>query len=303
MIRNGLPLLIVLLPALAAGQQRLREDVTKDVKGLGIRVDMTYAEPGGVLVAFLRSAKAIGPASFALEGRRAPVYSGPGGLRALVPVPLTMVPGPAPLGLEIRSRRGRRRIALEVTIGPRSFVPRTHTIPEGKKALLAHPERTRDSRLVLGALREGTPVAHHRGRLLPPVAAAPESFFGALETYEGATFVPLLMDGVYGDHHRGLDYPVAIGTPVLAPAAGVVTLAQPLAFGGHTIILDHGRGVVSVFFHLSKLGVAVGERVEGRAVIGASGDSGLATLPHLHWAVYVHGVAVDPQIIQNIELG
>ena len=65
-----------------------------------------------------------------------------------------------------------------------------------------------------------------------------------------------------------------------APAAGVVTLAQTLAFAGQAVVIDHGRGVVSAFFHLSKIAVSVGDRVEPRTVLGASGDSGVAvTVP------------------------
>ena len=277
-------------------------EVRHDVKGLSLRIDTSRAYPGGVLIAQVRAAKAIGPASFVLEGIRCPVYSGPGGLRALVPVPLTTVAGPNVLGFEIRGRRGRRRIPIDVAIAAREFLVRRHAIPEAKKELLQRLERVRDSRLVLAAIRLESTAALARGTIVPPVDAAPDPVFGAAETYLDATFVPLLTDGLYGDHHRGLDYPVPIGTAVAAPAAGIVTLAQPLAFAGQAVVIDHGRGVVSAFFHLSKIAVAVGDKVEPRTVLGASGDSGMAITPHLHWAVYVHGVAVDPAVLASIDL-
>jgi murein DD-endopeptidase MepM/ murein hydrolase activator NlpD len=278
-------------------------EVRKDVKGLSLRIDTSRAYPGGVLVAQVRAAKAIGPASFVLEGVRCPVYSGPGGLRALVPVPLTTPSGPTTLGFEIRGRRGRRRIPIDIEIAPREFPLRRHAIPEGKRELLERPERVRDSRYVLAAVRQQTTAAYARGALLPPVDVAPEPVFGATETYADATFVTLLTDGLYGDHHRGLDYSVPAGTAVSSPAAGVVTLAQPLAFAGQAVVIDHGRGVVSAFFHLSKIAVSVGDRVEPRTVLGASGDSGIAVTPHLHWGVYVHGIAVDPRVFETIDLG
>jgi biotin carboxyl carrier protein len=303
----ALPVLILTLAAAVTPAERPAERetriVTKDVKGLGIRVDTTWAQPGGLIVATVRPAKAIGPASFVLEGRRCPVYSGPGGLRALVPVPLTMLSGPTTLGLEIRGGRGRRRIPIEIEIAPQQFAQRARAIPPEKKDLLERPERVRDSRLVLGAIRLETPLSIARGHLQPPVDAAPEPFFGAQETYDGATFVSILTDGLYGDHHRGLDYAVPAGTAVRAPAAGTVVLAQPLAFAGQALVIDHGRGVISVFFHLSRIGVAVGDRVEPGATLGASGDSGLTPVAHLHWGVYVHGEAVDPRVFEHIELG
>ena len=278
-------------------------EVSKDVKGLVFRIDVSRAHPGGLLIAHVRSKKAIGPASFVLEGQRCPVYYGPQGLRALVPVPLTAPGGPTVLGFEIRGRRGRRRVPIEIEIAPRTFSPRTHEIPESKKELLERPERVRDSRHVLGAIRRQTTDALARGPLRPPVEAAPEPVFGMIETYVGAHFVPLLTDGVYGDHHRGLDYAVAVGTPVRAPGAGVIALAQPLSFAGQAIVIDHGRGVTSALFHLSRISVSVGDKVEAGAILGASGDTGMAVTPHLHWGVYVHGVPVDPRILETVELG
>jgi murein DD-endopeptidase MepM/ murein hydrolase activator NlpD len=277
--------------------------VTKQVTGLTIQVDTAWAHPGGVLVATVRSRRGLGPASFALEGRRARLYPGRGGLRTLVPVPVTMHAGPATLGLEIRGRRGRRRIPVEVEIAPAAFTPRVQAIPESKRPLLERPERVRDSRVLLEALRTETPQAYARGPLVPPVPGEPYVTFGGLETYEGASFVPLLMDGIYGDHHRGVDYAVAVGTPVRAPGAGIVTLAQSLALTGQTLVVDHGHGVHSTFFHLSRLDVTVGQVVEAGALLGGSGDSGLTTTPHLHWGVYVHGVAVDPRALLALDLG
>ena len=286
----------------AAAPPPLPAEVTKDAQGLTLRIDTSRAFPGGLLIAHVRAKKAIGPASFVLEGVRCPVYSGAGGLRALVPVPLTTPGGAATLGFEIRGRRGRRRVPVDVEIAERQFPPRTHQVPEAKMELLERAERVRDSRLVLGAIRQQTPAAQARGTLQPPVDVVAEPVFGALETYVGASFVPLLLDGLYGDHHRGLDYAVPIGTEVRSPGAGVVTLAQPLAFAGQAVVVDHGRGVVSAFFHLGKTSVAAGDRVEARAVLGTSGDTGLTATPHLHWGVYVHGVAVDPRVFETVPL-
>jgi murein DD-endopeptidase MepM/ murein hydrolase activator NlpD len=108
-----------------------------------------------------------------------------------------------------------------------------------------------------------------------------------------------LTDSTYGERHRGLDYAVPAGTPVLAPAEGTVILAERLALTGETLVLDHGQGVMSAFFHLGRLDAASGQPVARQAALGLSGDSGIAWAPHLHWAVYVHGVAVDPRVFQD----
>lgn len=298
-----LPALALISTALAAAPAPPADVATKQVSGLSIRADTAWAHPGGVIVATVRARRAMGPATFVLEGHRAPIYPGPGGLRALVAVPVDMHPGPATLGLEIRGRKGKRRIAVGVDIADATFNPRVLTIPDEKRALLERPERVRDSRLVLEMVRTETPHAYAHGPLVPPVGGEPQAGFGGLDTYDGAAFVPMLMDGIYGDQHRGLDYDLPIGTPVRAPGAAMVVLAQELALTGQTVILDHGRGVHSAFFHLSHIDAVVGQEIAAGASIGASGVSGLAVVPHLHWGTYLHGVAVDPHALLALDLG
>jgi murein DD-endopeptidase MepM/ murein hydrolase activator NlpD len=92
---------------------------------------------------------------------------------------------------------------------------------------------------------------------------------------------------------------VPVGTPVLAPAEGTVLLAERLALTGYTLALDHGHGVVSAFFHLNRIDATSGQRVARGTPLGLAGDTGIAWTPHLHWGVYVHGVAVDPRVFED----
>lgn len=86
--------------------------------------------------------------------------------------------------------------------------------------------------------------------------------------------------------HQGYDIAVPIGTPIVAPADGVVILADPdLYYEGGAIFLDHGHGVVSIFMHMSEIDVAVGDRVAAGERLGASGNTGRTTGPHVHWGV------------------
>ena len=98
--------------------------------------------------------------------------------------------------------------------------------------------------------------------------------------------------------HSGMDIAVPSGTPVKAPAAGVVTFAQPdLYLTGGTVLLDHGHGVSSNFLHLSRLDVKVGDRIGQGQVIGAVGATGRATGPHLHWGMNWFDVRIDPLLL------
>ncbi|KAF1707981.1 M23 family metallopeptidase [Pseudoxanthomonas sacheonensis] len=105
-------------------------------------------------------------------------------------------------------------------------------------------------------------------------------------------------NGQPGAGHSGMDIAVPAGTPVKAPAAGVVTFAAPdLYLTGGTLLLDHGFGVSSNFLHLSRIDVKVGDRVEQGQVIAAVGATGRATGPHLHWGMNWFDVRIDPLLV------
>ncbi len=105
-------------------------------------------------------------------------------------------------------------------------------------------------------------------------------------------------NGVPGRPHFGVDVGVPKGTPVVAPAQGVVTLAEnDLFYSGGTIIIDHGMGVSSTMLHLSKVDVSVGQRVAQGDKIGEVGATGRATGPHLDWRMNWRKTRIDPYLI------
>lgn len=100
--------------------------------------------------------------------------------------------------------------------------------------------------------------------------------------------------------HYGIDYAAPKGTPVKAPAPGVVTLVHDdMYFSGGTIILDHGHGISSVFIHLSRIDVETGQRAARGDLIGAVGATGRATGPHLHWGMNWFDKRLDPQLLME----
>jgi murein DD-endopeptidase MepM/ murein hydrolase activator NlpD len=109
--------------------------------------------------------------------------------------------------------------------------------------------------------------------------------FGQRRSYSG---------GPVTSYHSGHDYGADMGTPVLAPITGTVVLAEPLQVRGQVVILDHGLGVFTGFWHLSRIDVTEGQSVGRGEVIGLVGNTGLSTGPHLHWEMRVLGVPVDP---------
>lgn len=105
-------------------------------------------------------------------------------------------------------------------------------------------------------------------------------------------------NGVPGRPHYGVDVGVPKGTAVLAPAKGVVTLAEnDLFYSGGTIIIDHGMGVFSSMLHLSKVDVVVGQTLAQGEKIGEVGATGRATGPHLDWRMNWRNTRIDPLLI------
>jgi murein DD-endopeptidase MepM/ murein hydrolase activator NlpD len=274
------------------------EEIVKRVGRVTFRVDASRAFPGGVVAVRLDGRATVGSAWALLEGRRAPFYRDHGKTRALVPVALTAEPGPATLGVGIAARRGEQRIVIPIEIAARLYRPGSVSLPEEKRGLLDLPGAARDARRLLGLVRteSKTPAP---GLLLAPVGTTGEGF-GEPRTYAGLADVERHTDGLLGAQHRGLDYAVATGTPVRAPAAGIVLLAGPLTLSGHTVVIDHGQGVVSVLEHLSRVEVREGDAVAAGAVVALSGDTGMAPEPLLQWRVYLHGVPVDPGVLGSL---
>lgn len=106
-----------------------------------------------------------------------------------------------------------------------------------------------------------------------------------------------IYNGTPGSAHSGMDIAAASGTPVKAPAAGVVTFADDLYLTGGTILLDHGHGISSNFLHLSRIDVSPGDQIEQGQSIGAVGATGRATGPHLHWGMNWLDVRIDPLLV------
>lgn len=104
-----------------------------------------------------------------------------------------------------------------------------------------------------------------------------------------------LRNGKQVGRHSGLDIAAPTGTPIVAPAAGTVTLAGGFKKHGNTVVLDHGQGVTSIYIHLSRIEVKTGQKVARGARLGRVGSTGASTGPHLHWSVYTQGTNVDPR--------
>jgi murein DD-endopeptidase MepM/ murein hydrolase activator NlpD len=207
---------------------------------------------------------------------------------AFVPVAALQEPGQYPLTIGYTTGRGEqvaRTWPLEVGVGDYDYQEIQVSDEKAQELTpeVVQAERTR----VVELWSQMTPVLVWREPFARPIAAefATTSPFGTRRTYSVADI---------GNFHAGQDFGAPEGVAVTAPAPGVVVLTEELAVRGNAVILDHGGGVFTGYWHLSEVKVAPGQQVNTGDVIGAVGNTGLSTGAHLHWELRIDGVAVDP---------
>jgi len=129
-----------------------------------------------------------------------------------------------------------------------------------------------------------TPKMLITSEFIRPLNSFITSDFGKARVYNGS------LKG----YHSGTDFRAKVGTPIVASNDGVVVLVKDRFYSGGTVVIDHGQGIYTCYFHMSKFGVKVGQTIAKGSEIGLSGVSGRVTGPHLHFAVRVGGTQVDP---------
>jgi len=203
------------------------------------------------------------------------------GLAGLSPL---LDPGVYTLTLTLTTSEGREVVVpVPILVAAGRYDYERIDLPPDRQSLL-DPERSQAERAKIAALRLlRSPVRYWSYPFVRPVDAAITSFFGSRRSYGYG----------FGSYHAGSDFDGQGGEPVSAPADGVVILAEPLVVRGNAILVDHGWGVVSGFWHLSEIAVEVGDRVSRGQRIGALGNTGLSTGAHLHWELWVNGSAVN----------
>lgn len=268
---------------------------------------------GGVLVAVAQGLTMEAPRC-SWKGAALPCYRTPAGVRALVPLPADELGGRYALVID----RPASRITREVTVAEMDFGRELIFLEDSVYALLRRGrDIARDARALRRVLEAETPEQRWSGPWRMPVEGGKSSGYGVERFYYRAsdsTRVVRLESsarsrGLFGVdtsamsaddapawRHAGVDIAVPRGTSVRAPQAAAVAEVGDYTLTGKTLILDHGQGVHSAYFHLDTVLVREGDLVRRGAPLARVGATGLATGPHLHYGVYLHGKDVDPGV-------
>lgn len=207
---------------------------------------------------------------------------------AYVPAEASMVPGEHQLRLSYEARSGvtvTRSFSVEVK--ERHFASQQITLPAEQSSLL-------EQEVLQGELdyltpiwsQAATPVQWRQTFRLPLSSPFPTtSPYGIERSYNG---------GVFQSFHTGQDFAAPGGSPVVAAGDGIVVLAEQLNVRGVSVVLDHGAGLFTGYWHLREAVVVPDVKVQAGEVIGFVGTTGRSTGEHLHWELRIYGLAVDP---------
>lgn len=204
---------------------------------------------------------------------------------ALTGIPLDAIPGFHDLGISVDDGTMNTSFQWPLEVKAGIFGRQALSLPPEALDTLDRETESAELALLQHAITVNRPGHWFNGLLLRPSAGRITSSFGTLRSYN---------QGPYDRRHNGVDFAAATGMPVQAVADGLVVLATELNVRGRSIIVDHGLGVYSGYWHLSEMHVSVGDFVRAGADLAEVGNSGRSTGAHLHWQLWVNGIAVDP---------
>jgi hypothetical protein len=227
------------------------------------------------------------------KGRRFPMKAaGEGRFEGLVGVDLMDPPGDVAIAFLVSGEAAACRVEDVLTVRKRRFAVQRLSLPAG----MAEFDPPTVARILEEAGRLNETLSAAPGApawefpLVPPVADFRPSGFGSRRIINGEPRSP----------HAGVDISAPEGTPVVSIADGSVAFAGEQFLGGKSVVVDHGGGLFSIYYHLSEFPVAGGQRVSRGERIGSVGASGRAVGPHLHFGIRAAGGRVDPELLLGL---
>ncbi|MBI5006806.1 MAG: peptidoglycan DD-metalloendopeptidase family protein [Nitrosomonadales bacterium] len=240
---------------------------------------------GGVVVFPLGSVSAFADKPQAwFEERPVLVTEEKGEWFAVVGLPLDSIP----VMHELKVQLGHETQLLPFDIRPKAYPEQRITLKDRSKVELSPEDLARAEREIATIMElklHWRETAQTDLDFILPARGRLGGRFGARRYFNEEMRKP----------HAGLDVVVASGTPIKSSAAGVVLAVDDYFFNGKTVFVDHGNGLITMYCHLSRIGVKPGQAVRKGQRVGLAGKTGRASGPHLHWSVILNGAMVDPE--------
>jgi hypothetical protein len=282
--------LLALLLLVAAGTPLLARAESPPPPTLQVQPERP--RPGDPLLVSVRGTYETPTGS--VGGRPLTFFPVEGGHVALTGLPVETAPGP----LEVVVRPASRGPALRHPLQVAEPAWRTRELTVARKftrppsaALKRRMKADREA--FARAFTQPPSPPRVRGRFSLPREATFTAFFGDRRTYNGQT----------KSQHYGLDIDGDVGDPLHAAHDGKVVMVRDCFASGNTVVVDHGAGLYTAYFHLTRFQVREGQEVRQGDVLGTVGRTGRVTGPHLHWSVKVDGLYVDPQTLLTLDFG
>lgn len=284
-------LVVFALPMWVVGSAFAQTLPAQKCDGIRISLSTTQPVPGTLLHVTVRSSIALSNVVGRWAGHKISFWNGDRSetlFRAYAGIGVEAQPGPQELHIEgqlpdgkaaacaapFAIRPGHYRVE-KLTVAPQFVLPppdETARLKEEGERMDAIYEKASPERLWRGAFRFPLEGPRRGGN------------FGTRRILNGEPRAP----------HSGLDIPAPTGTPVYAAQSGRIALAEPHYLSGNTVVINHGLGLYTCYFHLSAINVKQGDDVSAGALIGRVGATGRVTGPHLHWGLIVNEAKVNP---------
>jgi murein DD-endopeptidase MepM/ murein hydrolase activator NlpD len=245
------------------------------------------AVPGGIAVVPLEGIGADTRPVAHFEDRRVAVLNSGGRWHAIVGLPLDVQPGELTLRVSAPQEKTIAfKVESKVYEEQRLTIKNKRMVEPTKKDL----ERiAKEGKIINAAFERFTEDVAASFDFIPPVKGVLSSPFGLRRFFNDQPRKP----------HSGLDFAAPKGTPIVAPAAGIVAAVGNYFFNGNNVIIDHGQGLVSMYSHLTRTYVKEGQKLQQGTKVGTVGATGRVTGPHLHWTVILNNARVDPLLFFN----
>lgn len=245
--------------------------------------------PGGIAIIRLAPGSDAAPQAF-FDGRPVLVERRNGAWQAVVGLPLAAQPGEHTIKVVSAGPAGVQEREAGFKIAPHAYAIQRLTIKDAGKV---NPPPEALARIE----QEAQKMADLRTRFRDLADVDTEFVLPAKGRLSSRFGLRRVLNGEPRSPHGGLDLAIPAGTPVAAPASGVVLEASDFYYCGQAVFVDHGQGLISLYCHLQQTDVKPGQALRRGERIGLSGMSGRATGPHLHWSVYLNGNPVNPELM------